>query len=102
VRTQLAATLVAVVSLRLVPRRDGQGRVPAVEVLIGTDAARAMIREGKTHQLRNTVSTGRSVGMQTLEAHLSDLVARDVISIDVARSTANRPAELREFQRVTV
>jgi twitching motility protein PilT len=100
VRTQLASTLLAIVSLRLVPRKNGDGRVAASEILIGTDAVRAMIREGKTHQLRNAISTGRAAGMRTLETSLSDLVVRGTISIDTARQAANRPGEVRDLERV--
>lgn len=99
IRTQLAATLVAVVSLRLVPSAAGDGRVAATEILIGTDAVRAMIRDGKTHQLRNALATGRAAGMRTLETSLSDLVVRRVISLDAARRYANRPAEIRDLER---
>jgi len=100
IRTQLASTLLAIVSLRLVPLRSGDGRVAATEILIGTDAVRAMIREGKTHQLRNAISTGRAAGMRTLETSLSDLVVRGAVSLDAARLAANRPAEVRDLQRV--
>jgi twitching motility protein PilT len=100
IRTQLASTLLAIISLRLVPLRSGEGRVAASEILIGTDAVRAMIREGKTHQLRNAISTGRAAGMRTLETSLSDLVVRGTISIDAARLAANRPDEVRDLQRV--
>ena len=100
VRTQLAATLLAVVSMRLVPLRDGSARVAATEILIGTDAVRAMIRDGKTHQLRNAMSTGRNAGMRTLEVSLSDLAVRDAISIDTARAFANRPGDVRDLERV--
>ncbi len=100
IRVQLAATLVAVVSLRLVPARIGGGRIAAAEVLLATDAVRSMIRDGKTHQLRNAIATGRAAGMQTLESHLSDLVARGTIELQTARSIANRPAELRDVDRV--
>jgi twitching motility protein PilT len=100
IRTQLASTLLAIISLRLVPLRNGDGRVAATEILIGTDAVRAMIREGKTHQLRNAISTGRAAGMRTLETSLSDLVVRGTISIDAARLAANRPNEVRDLQRV--
>jgi twitching motility protein PilT len=100
VRTQLAATLGAVVSLRLVPRRGGGGRVAAAEILIGTDAVRAIIRDGKTHQLRNTIVTGRSSGMQTLEANLTELVVRGIVELDLARSIANHPDDIRDLERV--
>jgi twitching motility protein PilT len=99
VRSQLAATLIAVASLRLVPRRDAAGRAAACEILVATDAVRAMIREGKTHQLRNALATGRSVGMQPLETHLSDLVVRGRITLEAARTVANRPADIREVER---
>jgi twitching motility protein PilT len=99
IRTQLASTLVAVVSLRLVPARGG-GRVAAAEILTGTDAVRAIIRDGKTHQLRNAIATGRASGMQTLEGHLSDLVVRGTVDAAAARAAANRPAEIRDLDRV--
>jgi twitching motility protein PilT len=99
VRSQLAATLIAIVSLRLVPVRDGRGRVAAAEVLVATDAVRAMIRDGKTHQLRNAMATGRSAGMQTLEANLTELVVRGRISLDAARAAANHPGDVRALER---
>jgi twitching motility protein PilT len=100
IRTQLASTLLAVVSLRLVPLRNGDGRTASAEILIGTDAVRAMIRDGKTHQLRNAIATGRAAGMRTLETSLSDLVVRGTISLEVARLAATRPAEVRDLERV--
>jgi twitching motility protein PilT len=100
VRTQLAATLLAVVSLRLIPLRDGTGRIAATEILVGTDAVRAMIRDGKTHQLRNAMVTGRNAGMRTLETSLTDLAVRGAISIDSARTFANRPADVRDLEAI--
>ena len=101
IRTQLASTLLAIISLRLVPLRGGDGRIAATEVLIGTDAVRAMIREAKTHQLRNAITTGRAFGMRTLETSLSDLVVRGTISLEAARLAASRPAEVRDLERAT-
>ncbi len=72
VRAQLAAVLTGVVYQTLVARRSG-GRRAAVEILVGTDAARNVIRDGKTHQLRNVMETGRRFGMQTLSQHLDEL-----------------------------
>jgi twitching motility protein PilT len=95
VRTQLAAVLLAVVALRLIPRAREDGRLCAAEVMVATDAVRALVREGKTHQLRNAIVTGRNTGMQTLESHLSDLAVRGLIAADAARAAANRPAELQ-------
>ncbi len=95
-RAQLAATLIAVVCQRLLPRSSGRGRRAAAEVLIATDAVRATIREGRTHQLRNLMLTGRQFGMQTLEHHLSDLVSQRIINSDVAAAASERRSELRE------
>ncbi|HKU66894.1 MAG TPA: PilT/PilU family type 4a pilus ATPase [Candidatus Baltobacteraceae bacterium] len=99
IRLQLAQTLVGVVCLRLVPRATGGGRRSAAEVLIASDAVRNVVRDRKTHQIRNIISTSRKSGMQTLEAHLSDLVARREITLDAARAVTERPDELRPSDR---
>jgi twitching motility protein PilT len=99
IRTQVSQTLIAVIGLRLLPLKSGPGRRAAAEVLLATDAVRAMIREGKTYQLRNAISTGRAAGMQTLETHLSDLVVRGEVSLQDARSVAEHPADVRELAR---
>ncbi len=98
IRTQLAAVLAGIVALRLIPRRDGRGRRAAAEVLAGTDAVRALIREGKTHQLRNAIVTGRAAGMQTLETHLAELVVRGEIALADAQAATGRPGEVRAFE----
>lgn len=99
VRLQLAQTLIGVVCMRLLPRANGQGRRCAVEVLVANDAVRNVIREGKTHQIRNIISTSRQIGMQTLEAHLSDLIARREITLEAARLVTDRHDELRPSDR---
>jgi twitching motility protein PilT len=96
IRSQLAAVLLAVVGLRLVPRASGSGRRAAAEILIATDGVRSMIREGKTHQLRNAIVTGRGAGMQTLESHLTELVARREITLQAARAVSSRPHDIRD------
>jgi twitching motility protein PilT len=94
-RSQLSSVLTGIVALRLVPRAGRPGRRAAAEILVGTDAVRALIREGKTHQLRNTIVTGRATGMQTLETHLSELVLRGEISLASAHAVTSRPNEVR-------
>ena len=96
IRAQLASALVAVVCQRLLPRSSGNGRRVAAEVLVATDAVRATIREGRTHQLRNLIITGRQSGMQTLEHHLSDLLSQRIIDGAVAYAASERQNELRE------
>ena len=96
VRAMLASTLQAVVTQQLVPTRDGRGRVPAVEVLIGTPAVRALIRENKVHQLGQAMQTGGSRhGMVTMDASLAALVRAGVVSPEVALERAGNPDELR-------
>jgi twitching motility protein PilT len=95
VRLQLAQTLVGAVCMRLLPRAGGRGRRCAAEVLVANDAIRNLIRDAKTHQIRNVISTSRQIGMQTLEAHLSDLVLRREVEAGAARLVTDRPAEIR-------
>src|SRR5690606_4172713 len=79
IRIQLASVLEAVISQQLVPKKDGRGMVPAVEIMLGTPAIRNMIREGKTHQIPSMIETGTRFGMQTLETALEDLVQKNLI-----------------------
>lgn len=95
IRIQLSQTLIAVVCLRLLARARGRGRRAAAEVLVCTDAVRSLVRDGKTHQLRNAIATGRHAGMQTLEMHLSELVAEGEIDAQSAKAATPRPDELR-------
>jgi twitching motility protein PilT len=99
IRTQIAQTLVGVICMRLLPRLHGHGRRPAVEVLVANDAVRNTIRDGKTHQIRNIMATSRQSGMQTLEAHLSDLIARREIAFETARLVTQRQDDIRPSDR---
>ena len=103
VRTQLAAALTAIVYQRLVPRIGG-GLVGAFEVLVANSAVRNLIKEGKTHQLRNSVMTGQRDGMVTLERSLSGLIQAGLATYDdaVARSLYPRDIELGPRPRVGV
>ncbi|MCU1426087.1 MAG: twitching motility protein PilT [Actinomycetia bacterium] len=93
IRVQLAGSLTGIVSQRLMPRIGG-GRVAAFEVLCATFAMRNLIREGKSSQLRNLVTTGGRYGMQTLEQSLSDLVLAGAIEYDEAISRSLFPADI--------
>lgn len=94
VTLQLANCLQGVVCQDLVPTADRQKRVLACEVLVVTDAVRAMIREDKTHALGNVMVTGRKHGMQTMDNALLDLYQRGVISYDAAASRMRDPSPL--------
>lgn len=71
IRAQLSMTLAGVLAQRLVKRADGQGRIAACEVMVGTPAVRNLIREAKTPQLLSVMQTGREYEMQTLEQALA-------------------------------
>jgi twitching motility protein PilT len=93
IRVQLADSLQAIVSQRLVSKTGG-GRVAAFEVLIATHAVRNVVREGRSSQLRNQIATGAKDGMQTLETSLSQRVAAGVIDHEEAVSRSMHPGEI--------
>jgi twitching motility protein PilT len=93
IQVQLASTLEGVIYQRLVPRIGG-GLVAAYEVLMVNHAVRNLVREGKTRQLRNIVSTHQSEGMQTLEMGLNALMAEDLIEYDTALRVSLYPKEV--------
>ncbi len=94
VTSQLAATLVAIVSERLVPRIDG-GRIPACEIMFVNSAARNLIRERKTYQIDLVIETSLQEGMTTLNRSLAELVRRKEISLENAELYSVNPNELR-------
>lgn len=91
VRAMLSESLQAVVSQTLCKTKDGNGRVAAHEIMIGTPAIRNLIRENKIAQMYSSIQTGNSLGMQTLDQNLADLVRRNVISPSEARAKAKIP-----------
>jgi twitching motility protein PilT len=91
VRAMLSESLQAVISQTLLKTKDGSGRVAAHEIMIGTPAIRNLIREAKIAQMYSSIQTGSNVGMQTLDQNLTDLVRRNVISSNAARSAAKIP-----------
>lgn len=93
VRVQLSATLEGVISQRLVPSLQG-GLIPAVEIMLPTPAVRSVIREGKTHQLDNVISTSFDQGMVSLERALAQLVNEGKLDLELAKAHALRPEEL--------
>jgi twitching motility protein PilT len=76
IRVMLAESLKGVVAQRLLARKGGKGRVAAFEILKGTPAISAMIREGKTFQIASAMQIGRKDGMISLDQYLSDLVTQ--------------------------
>ena len=98
IRVQLANSLMAVFAQRLVPRKGGTGRLPAVESMIVTPAVRNLIRENKVHQLYTFIQTGQKTGMQTMDDHLLSLYKRRLIEKDVLLENAHdRDAVMKEL-----
>lgn len=92
--SQLAATLVGIISQRLIPRIDG-GRAPACEVMLVNSAIRNLIRERKTYQIDLVIETSMQEGMVTLNRSLADLIRKKQISLENAELYSLNPSELR-------
>lgn len=90
VRSMLSESLQAVISQTLL-KKNGGGRVAAHEIMRGTAAIRNLIREDKVAQMYSAIQTGASLGMQTMDQCLADLVARRVIARDQAKAKAKFP-----------
>ncbi|WP_443190210.1 type IV pilus twitching motility protein PilT [Pseudomonas indica] len=90
VRSMLSESLQAVISQTLL-KKIGGGRVAAHEIMIGTPAIRNLIREDKVAQMYSSIQTGGSLGMQTLDMCLKNLVAKGLISREAAREKAKTP-----------
>jgi twitching motility protein PilT len=88
IRAMLSESLQAVIAQTLLKRKKG-GRVAAHEILIGTRAIRSMIRENKIAQMKSTLQTGASVGMQTLDQNLLELMNTGVVTREEAMSKAD-------------
>ena len=93
IRVQFAACLGAVIAQRLIPKIGG-GMVAAFEILVANNPVRNLIREGKTNQLLNVITTNAQEGMCTMEASLVDLIRADVVTYDDALSVSAHPKEL--------
>ncbi len=96
VRLQLSNSLQAVLCQTLCKKITG-GRVPAVELMIGTSAIRSLIREGKSHQIHTTIQMSMKQGMITMDQTLKDLYKKNVISKEEALAKASNPVEFRQF-----
>jgi twitching motility protein PilT len=92
-RVQLSASLGAILAQRLVPKVGG-GMVAAFEVLIATNPVRNLIREGRSNQLLNIMTTNQKEGMRTLEISLAELIAAGTINYDDALNVSAHPKEL--------
>lgn len=97
IQTLLATTLRGVISQTLIPRKDGNGRVAAFEIMIVNDAVANMIREGKCHQIDSLLQTGMKTGMISLDMYLAQLVKNDVVDLDDAIEKCVNERMLRRY-----
>lgn len=93
VRTMLAESLEAVVTQTLCSKIEG-GRVAALEILVGSSAVRNLIRENKIFQIPSVMQTSKNLGMQTLDAHLKDLIDAEMITMETATEKLGGPLQL--------
>ncbi len=93
IRLQLASTLEAIVSQRLVPSLNGE-RIVVNEILLANSAVKTIIREGKTHLLDNVIQTSGELGMESMESALARKVRAGQISLQIAQTYSNKAKEL--------
>jgi twitching motility protein PilT len=94
VRQRLAENLGAVLSLRLLPRKSAKGMVPAVELLLSTPRVRELLYQGQVTELSRVVESGAEEGLISFNHSLRNLVAQDLVDLEVALTASDRPEEL--------
>lgn len=97
VRAQLSMTLEAVVTQKLITRKNGRGVILSAEVMVCTPAIRALIRENKVHEMYGILQVSQKYGMQTMNMSLIDLIATGHISLEKALKVSNDPEELERM-----
>lgn len=97
IRTQLSTILKGIITQCLIPTADNQGRVPATEILTGTDAALNLIRENKCFQMRTIMQSGSAAGMHTLNMDLFRLVQSGKITLQSAYKYSNDKKDLEQY-----
>jgi twitching motility protein PilT len=97
IRAMLGESLRGVVAQQLLRTADGNGRVAALEVMVGTPALGNMIREGKTHQIPSMIQTGKKEGMQMMDQAILDFLMRKVVTPEEAYAKAHNKAEFLPY-----
>lgn len=95
IRLQLSLCLAGVISQRLVPKKHGRGRVPAVETMIGSPTVRDLLLGGRTPELYSAIKEGEYFGSQTFNQSLRRLYQSDQISLEDAMVASDFPEELK-------
>ena len=95
IRTQLASSLVAVIS-QVLCKKIGGGRIAAYEIMVNTSSIASLIRENKTFRITSDIQTGANLGMITMDTHLMNLVNRELVSPDEALEKAQDPVVMKD------
>ncbi len=96
-QTRMASLLIAIMCQALLPKKEGGGRVPAVEIMLANTAVRNLIREGKIHQLPNSIRTHTRMGMQLLDQALVNLHREGIISTENVYAFCNDKDETEKL-----
>jgi twitching motility protein PilT len=96
IRIMVSESLRGIVSQQLIPKKDGSGRVLALEILTNTPAVANVIREAKTFMLPGIIQTGRKQGMKLMDDSLADLYDRGVITEDETYARAEQKTLMRQ------
>jgi twitching motility protein PilT len=97
IRASLSESLKYVIAQRLLPAKEGRKQVAAFEILKGTSNIGSMIRDEKTYQIQSAMQIGRSLGMQTFDDALRDLLKRNQISAETAYMAAQKKEDFEAF-----
>ena len=92
----MSFSIQAIISQALIPKIGG-GRVVALEILVATQAIRALIRDDKVHQIYSMIQSGQKYGMKTMNQSLSELYNARKISVQDAMAYSSNPQELSEM-----
>jgi twitching motility protein PilT len=97
IRIQLAGVIEGVLCQKLMPSSSGRGRELSLEIMVATDAVRALIREGKTHQLPTQIEAGGAMGMQTMDRAIAELYKRGRLTREVALLNAHKVEDCKRY-----
>ncbi len=101
IRYQLALVLRAIFAQQLIRKIDGKGRVPALEILLNTNAVANLIREGKVHQIYSVLQTNTKEGMTTMDNYIKELYVKGVITREDAIASVHNLVEFDHLLRST-
>jgi twitching motility protein PilT len=100
IRVMVSESLRGVISHQLVPKKDGTGRILALEILTNTPAVANVIREAKTYMLPGIIQTGKKQGMRLMDDTLTDLYDRGLISAEEAHARADQKQAMRRYLKI--